>query len=279
MDTGVSSIAGDPARLQQVVWNLLSNAIKFTPRGGRVQLRLARINSHIEIAVSDTGAGISPRFLPHVFDRFRQADQSTTREHGGLGLGLAIVRHLVELHGGTVQVESEGQEMGATFTVKLPVMTVFQRDGQPEEIHPAARDALALLECPERFDGLKVLVVDDEADTRQLLATVLGQCGALVTTASSAEEALALLESLQPDVLVSDIGMPGTDGFELISKVRALPAKRGGRIPAIALTAYARVEDRLRALRSGFQMHVPKPVELTELIAIVANLVQRSDNR
>lgn len=276
MDTGVSSIAGDPSRLQQVIWNLLSNAIKFTPRGGRVMLSLERVNSHIEIAVSDTGAGISEKFLPHVFDRFRQADQSTTREHGGLGLGLAIVRHLVELHGGTVHVESQGAGMGATFTVKLPLLTVYQRDNRSEQVHPAARDAYARLECPERLDGLKVLVVDDEADTRELLRVVLEQCGAEVATAETAEEALSLLESLQPDVLVSDIGMPDQDGFALISRVRALPRERGGRIPAVALTAYARVEDRLRALRAGFQMHVPKPVELTELVTVVVNLVERS---
>jgi signal transduction histidine kinase/ActR/RegA family two-component response regulator len=278
MDTGVSSIAGDPARLQQVVWNLLSNAIKFTPRSGRVQVRLERINSHIEIAVSDTGSGISPRFLPHVFDRFRQADQSTTREYGGLGLGLAIVRHLVELHGGTVRAESHGEGKGATFTVMLPLMTVYQSEAAVERVHPKASDASPSLDCPEKLDGLKVLVVDDEADTRELLRVVLGRCGAEVTTAASAVEALDLIERLRPDVLISDIGMAGEDGYELIRKVRALPAESGGRIPAVALTAYARTEDRLRVLRSGYQMHIPKPVELTELVAIVANLAGRAGN-
>jgi PAS domain S-box-containing protein len=276
MDTGVSSIAGDPARLQQVVWNLLSNAIKFTPRGGRVQVRLERVNSHIEIAVSDTGSGINHKFLPHVFDRFRQADQSTTREYGGLGLGLAIVRHLVELHGGSVRAESHGEGKGATFTVLLPLLTVYQTDADVVRVHPKASDATPYMDCHERLDGLKVLVVDDEVDTRELLSVVLGRCGAEVTTAGSAVEALDLLEHSRPDVLVSDIGMAGEDGYELIRKVRVLPAEKGGKVPAVALTAYARTEDRLRVLRSGYQMHIPKPVEVTELVAIVANLAGRA---
>jgi PAS domain S-box-containing protein len=272
MDTGVSSIAGDPMRLQQVVWNLLANAIKFTPKGGRVQVRFERVNSHIEIAVSDTGQGIAPEFLPFVFDRFRQADGTATRAHGGLGLGLSIVRHLVELHGGTVHVDSQGEGHGATFTVKLPLLTVYQREGGQEHVHPAARDIHSSFDCAERLDGLKVLVVDDEADTRELLRVVLGRCGAEVTTAGSAEEALDLLKVNRPDVLVSDIGMPGTDGYELIRQVRALSLEGGGKIPAVALTAYARAEDRLQVLRAGYQMHVAKPVELSELVAIVANL-------
>jgi PAS domain S-box-containing protein len=272
MDTGVSAVSGDPARLQQVVWNLLSNAIKFTPRGGRVKVLLERINSHIEITVSDTGAGISEKFLPFVFERFRQADGTTTRLHGGLGLGLAIVRHLVELHGGSVHVESLGEGQGATFTVKLPLITVYERERRQDRVHPAARDVLPAPDCPEKLDGLKVLVVDDEADTRELLRAVLGRCGAEVTTAGSAEEALDLLKQSRPDVLVSDIGMPGEDGYELIKKVRALSSEDGGKIPAIALTAYARAEDRLQVLRAGYQMHVAKPVELTELVAIVATL-------
>jgi PAS domain S-box-containing protein len=276
MDTGVNSIAGDPARLQQVVWNLLSNAIKFTPRGGRVQVRLERVNSHIEIAVSDTGSGISSNFLPHVFDRFRQADQSTTREYGGLGLGLAIVRHLVELHGGTVRAESHGENQGSTFTVMLPLLTVYQTDRETERVHPKASDAPPLADCPERLDGLTVLVVDDEADTRELLSVVLTRCGAQVLTADSAAQAHDLLERLRPDILVSDIGMPGEDGYELIRRIRSLPVEKGGRIPAVALTAYARTEDRLRVLRSGYQMHLPKPVEVSELVAIVANLAGRA---
>ncbi|HYY43423.1 MAG TPA: ATP-binding protein, partial [Pyrinomonadaceae bacterium] len=275
MDTGVNTIAGDATRLQQVVWNLLSNAIKFTPKGGRVQVRLERINSHIEIAVTDTGAGISAEFLPHVFDRFRQADQTTTRHHGGLGLGLAIVRHLVELHGGTVHAESQGAGHGATFTVRLPVIPIYNRDGLAERGQPATRESQPAFGCPERLDGLKVLVVDDEADARELLRVGLGQCGAEVTAAGSAQEALAAFAAMRPEILISDIGMPDEDGYTLIRKIRALPAEAGGRIPAIALTAYARAEDRLQTLRAGYQMHVVKPVEITELVAVVASLVQR----
>ena len=275
MDTGVISVSGDPVRLQQVVWNLLSNAIKFTPKGGRVQIRLERVNSHIEIAVSDNGAGIAPEFLPHVFDRFRQADQRTTRQHGGLGLGLAIVRHLVELHGGSVRAESPGEAQGATFTVLLPVAPVYQSAGVEERVHPAARDTLPSYECPDRLDGLKVLVVDDEPDTRELLKIGLAQCGAEVALAGSVGETLEAIMRVVPDVLISDIGMPGDDGYELIRRVRQLPAESGGRVPAIALTAYARTEDRMQALRAGYHMHVPKPVELAELVAIVASLVRR----
>jgi PAS domain S-box-containing protein len=277
LDTGVVSVAGDPARLQQVVWNLLSNAIKFTPKGGSVQVKLERIDSYIEIAFSDTGAGINTEFLPHVFERFRQADQKTTRHHGGLGLGLAIVRHLVELHGGTVEADSPGEGQGATFVVKLPVVAVYQKETVAGRVHPAFGDWLSAYDYPERLDGLKVLVVDDEVDTRELLKVGIGQCGAEVVTAGSAREALATLEEMRPDLLISDIGMPGEDGYELIRKVRALPAARGGKIPAIALTAYARTEDRLRALRAGYQMHIVKPVELAELVAVMASLIGRSD--
>jgi PAS domain S-box-containing protein len=275
MDTGVVTVSGDPVRLQQVVWNLLSNAIKFTPKGGCVQIRLERVNSHIEIAISDSGLGIAPEFLPYVFDRFRQADQRTTRQHGGLGLGLAIVRHLVELHGGSVRAESPGAGQGSTFTVLLPVAPVYQSIGQEERVHPAARDTLPVYECPERLDGLKVLVVDDEPDTQELLKTGLGLCGAQVTVAGSAAEALEAMKASVPGLLISDIGMPGEDGYELIRRVRALPAEGGGKVPAIALTAYARVEDRMQALRAGYQMHVPKPVEMVELVAVAASLVQR----
>lgn len=276
MDTGVVTVSGDPVRLQQVVWNLLSNAIKFTPRGGRVQIRLERVNSHIEIAVSDSGTGIALEFLPYVFDRFRQADQRTTRQHGGLGLGLSIVRHLVELHGGSVRAESPGAGQGSTFTVLLPVAPVYQSIGTEERVHPAARDTLPIYECPERLDGLKVLVVDDEPDTRELLKASLGQCGAEVTITGSAAEALEAMRAVVPDLLISDIGMPGEDGYELIRRVRELPAEGGGKVPAIALTAYARAEDRMQALRAGYQMHVPKPVEMAELVTVAASLVGRS---
>lgn len=277
IDTGVVSVAGDPVRLQQIVWNLLSNAIKFTPKGGRVQVRLERVNSHIEIAVSDTGMGIPEEFLPHVFDRFRQADQRTTRQHGGLGLGLAIVRHLVEMHGGTVRAESEGLGKGAAFTVTLPVSPVYSSGVLAERVHPAARDTLPLYECPERLDDLRVMIVDDEPDTREMLKVGLEQCGANVILISSAAEALAFFENEAPEVLISDVGMPEMDGYELITKIRSLPKERTGRIPAIALTAYARTEDRLQALRAGYDMHVPKPVELAELVAVVASLVRRNE--
>ncbi|HEX8561036.1 MAG TPA: PAS domain S-box protein [Pyrinomonadaceae bacterium] len=276
MDTGVETVMGDPARLQQVMWNLLTNAVKFTPRGGRVQVRLERVNSHVEIAVADTGTGIPPEFLPHVFERFRQADQRTTRRHGGLGLGLAIVRHLAELHGGAVRADSAGEGAGSTFTVTLPVAPVHRRAEAGASARPSARDVAHAHECPERLDGLRVLVVDDEQDARELLAAGLGQCGARVTTASSAREALEALAAQRFDALVSDIGMPGEDGYELIGRVRALPPEAGGMTPAVALTAYARTEDRLRAMRAGFEMHVSKPVELTELIVVVANLARRA---
>ena len=276
LDTGVISVAGDPVRLQQVIWNLLSNAVKFTPRGGLVQLRLSRVNSHVEIAVSDTGQGISPEFLPHVFDRFRQADQKITRQHGGLGLGLSIVRHLVELHGGTVRAESEGEGRGSTFTVTLPVAPVYMETEAGERVHPAARETLPNYGCPDRLDGLKVLVVDDERDTLEMLRIGLSNCGADVTVVGSASDALEAISASVPDVIISDIGMPDVDGYEFMRRVRALPADGGGRVPSVALTAYARTEDRLQALRSGYQMHVPKPVELAELVAVTASLAQRS---
>lgn len=277
MDTGVVSVSGDPVRLQQVVWNLLSNAIKFTPKGGRVQIRLERVNSHIEIIVSDNGMGISPEFLPYVFDRFRQADQRTTRHHSGLGLGLAIVRHLVELHGGSVRAESPGEGQGSTFTVQLLVSPVYESNDSEDRVHPAARDTLPSYECPDRLDGLRVLVVDDETDTQDLLRAGLDQCGAEVMTTGTAHEALEAMENSEFDVLISDIGMPGQDGYDLIRLVRALPAESGGKIPAIALTAYARTSDRMQALRAGYQMHLPKPVELVELVAVVASIVRRGE--
>ncbi len=276
LDTGIASVTGDPVRLQQVIWNLLSNAIKFTPKGGRVQVSLERVNSHIEIAVSDNGAGITPEFLPHVFDSFRQADGTTTRHHGGMGLGLAIVRHLVELHGGQVRADSAGEGRGSTFTVLLPVAPVYQSINVEERVHPAARETLLSYECPDRLDELRVLVVDDEPDTRELLKAALGRCGAEVVVAGSAAEALEAMTKAVPDVLISDIGMPGEDGYELIRKVRAMPAENGGRVPAIALTAYARTEDRLQALKAGYHMHVSKPVELAELVAITSSLIQRN---
>ena len=272
LDNEVSSISGDPTRLQQIVWNLLSNAIKFTPRGGRVEVRLERVNSYIEISVADSGDGIKKEFLPFVFDRFRQADGTTSRQYGGLGLGLAIVRHLVELHGGTVQADSFGEGKGSIFTVKIPLLPVYQRELYREQARETERETHLVVEYPDNLAGLEVLVVDDEADTLELIKVLLGQCGAEVTTARSAAEALHLLERIKPDVIISDIGMPSEDGFEFIRKVRQLPPEKGGKIPAVALTAYARAEDRLRVLRSGYQMHISKPVELAELVAVVANI-------
>ncbi len=278
LDSGTSLVSGDPNRLQQVVWNLLTNAIKFTPKGGRVQIRLERINSHIEIVVNDTGTGISPEVLPYVFERFRQADSSSTRSYGGLGLGLAIVRHIVDMHGGSVEAESAGKDQGATFTVKLPLMATRLVDSPPtageERIHPTASTSPHFI-CPSELEGLHVLVVDDDEDARRLLRTVLERCNARVTTATTVAEALRSLQALAPDVLVSDLGMPGEDGYALIRQVRQLTPEQGGQIPAAALTAYARVEDRLQVLRSGFQIHLPKPIEPAELVAVVANLAQR----
>jgi signal transduction histidine kinase len=275
LDPHAGPISGDPDRLQQVVWNLLSNAVKFTPKGGRVQVRLERINSHVEIVISDTGKGIEPEFLPNVFDRFRQSDGSMTRRHGGLGLGLAIVRQLVELHGGVVSVESAGEGQGSTFTVNLPLLPVRTESRRREDrVHPAARSG-ALVDCPPELFGLCILLVDDEADSRELLNLVLGSCGAEVTTVGSASEAFRVIQDRKFDVIISDIGMPEEDGFSLISRLRELPAEKGGSIPAVALTAYARAEDRIQALRSGFQMHIAKPVEPSELIAVVANLAGR----
>jgi len=275
LDSSAGPIMGDPNRLQQVVWNLLSNAIKFTGRNGRVQVRLQRVNSHVEISVTDTGLGIAPEFLPHVFDRFRQADASSTRASGGLGLGLAIVKQLVELHGGAVRATSPGLEAGSTFTVELPLIAV-QRDASDSRVHPAAQRIAALEFKGLDLIGVKVLVVDDEEDARDLIARVLVECRAEVVTAGTAEETLAAVERVRPHVLVSDIGMPHVDGYQLLRLVRGLGLARGGGLPAIALTAFARSEDRTRALHAGFLVHVSKPVEPAELMAAVASVVGRT---
>ncbi|QLE50190.1 PAS domain S-box protein [Nostoc sp. C057] len=274
-DPEVGVVVGDTNRLQQVVWNLLSNAVKFTPKGGTVDVQLERIESSVQIRVSDTGAGIAAEFLPHVFERFRQADSSSTRSHGGLGLGLAIVRHLVELHGGTVSVESLGVGQGATFIVNLPMKAVYVEANTAEQPSSLVDVAEANNYLP-RLDDLRVLIVDDEADARHLLTTILGQYGAQVIAAASACEALLALQQFRPHILVSDIGMPQQDGYALIRQVRALPTDQGGRIPAVALTAYARAEDRTQALLAGFQLHVPKPVNPSELAVVVANLTGRT---
>ncbi|HZS08615.1 MAG TPA: ATP-binding protein, partial [Blastocatellia bacterium] len=274
LDPQAGLVSGDPNRLQQVVWNLLSNAIKFTPRGGRVHVALERISSHIDVTVSDTGVGIRPEFLPYVFDRFRQADSSSTRTHGGLGLGLAIVRHLVELHGGAVTAESGGEGQGATFHVRLPLMTVRSETIGFTGRHLEASGKESPL-LSDSLKGVRVLVVDDEADARDLLTAALGQYGVEVMIAASAAEALSAVEVWRPDVLVSDIGMPVEDGYALIRRLRALTPECGGLIPAVALTAYARSEDRLRALSAGYQMHVAKPVDPAELAAVIASLAGR----
>jgi PAS domain S-box-containing protein len=275
LDSPAGQVSGDPDRLQQVAWNLISNAIKFTPKGGRVLVRLKRVESHVEVVVNDTGQGIAPEFLTHVFDRFRQADATSTRAFGGLGLGLAIVRQLIELHGGTVRVESQGEGHGSTFTVSLPLMAVRGAVSAAGSARPEFN--LPQLECPAELEGLRVLVVDDEADTCELLQVILEGCGAHVKTASSAAAALEAVAAEEFDVLISDIGMPDEDGYSLIAKVRALGKERGGKVPAAAaLTAYAGEEDRIRVLRSGFQIHVPKPISPSELVAIVANLAGRS---
>ncbi|HTG32474.1 MAG TPA: ATP-binding protein [Thermoanaerobaculia bacterium] len=278
LDPFAGPVMGDPARLQQVVWNLLSNAVKFTPKGGKIEVRLERVNSHVEILVADTGAGITPEFLPHVFDRFRQLDASTTRRHGGLGLGLSIVRHLVELHGGTVRVKSPGEGEGSTFIVALPLSVAHLTPGEGARIHPRTEELAPADPCRDDpaldLRGIRVLVVDDEPDARETLQQILEHCNAEVRTVGSAAEAMKALESWRPDVLLSDIGMPGEDGYDLIRRVRELPAERGGRTPAAALTAFARGEDRRRALRAGFQMHVAKPVDLQELATVVASLAR-----
>ncbi len=276
LDPAAGPVLGDSERLQQIVWNLLSNAIKFTPKRGRVQVCLQRINSHVEIVVADTGQGISAEFLPYVFERFRQADSSITRSFGGLGLGLAIVCQLVEVHGGTVHAESPGEGQGATFTVQLPLMPVGSKAIELERVHPAV-GGVVLFDCSPRLDGLRILIVDDDADIRDLLTYMLDICGAEVIAVTSADEAIsALTKSSTPmDILISDIGMPDEDGYALLRRVRALEPENRGRIPAIALTAYARTQDRRAALLAGFQSHVAKPVEFAELIAVIANLAGR----
>lgn len=264
-------VAGDPARLQQVFWNLLGNAIKFTPSGGRVDISIERVDTRVDVSITDTGEGIAPEFLSSVFDRFRQGDGKTTRAHGGLGIGLSIARQLVELHGGTITARSAGPGRGACFTVSLPVAV-----GTAAPLDPAGSTALRSQLVP-RLDGIRILVVDDDPDARGLIRRILTGCQATVVTADSAAEALTALRRESFDLLLSDIGMPHEDGFELVRKVRLLPVSEGGAIPAVALTAYARTEDRERALLSGFQLHMAKPVEPSELLAVCARLTHRLD--
>jgi CheY-like chemotaxis protein/anti-sigma regulatory factor (Ser/Thr protein kinase) len=270
LDPQAGCVMGDGNRLQQVVWNLLSNAVKFSPRDARVFVTVRRDHSAVEIAIADEGQGIAADFLPHVFDRFRQADSSITRKSSGLGLGLSIVKHVVELHGGSVTAESPGEGLGATFTVRIPIAPLA-----PSAPEPPARSPVQVFACPPAIAGLRILVVDDEEDARDLLRTMLEHCNASVRTAASSQEALAKLRAEPPDVLITDIGMPNEDGYALIEQVRALRAEHGGRTPAVALTAYARSEDRTRALLKGFNHHVAKPVDPDELLAVIANLVGR----
>ncbi|HEY9812902.1 MAG TPA: ATP-binding protein, partial [Candidatus Sericytochromatia bacterium] len=295
IDSSTNLISGDANRLQQIFWNLLSNAIKFTPEGGQVKISLEYsanatqenisngsypgsqkkaliVNSYAQITVSDTGKGISAEFLPYVFERFRQADGATTRSQSGLGLGLAIVRHLVELHGGTVDVDSAGEGFGSTFTVKLPLMQV-EPQANNSDLSLEANGNQVIMDIPT-LNGIRVLIADDEEDTRFLLTVALENYGAKVTAVGSAREALEAVQQLMPDVLVSDIGMPNEDGYTLIRKIRALNPEKGGKIPAAALTAYARSEDSQKAIAFGFQKHIAKPVEPAELVGVIASLAK-----
>jgi PAS domain S-box-containing protein len=274
LDPHAGPIAGDPERLQQILWNLLSNAVKFTGKGGKVQVRLERVNSHVEASVSDTGVGIAPDFLPHVFERFRQADGATTRERGGLGLGLAIAKQLTELHGGTLQAASGGLGHGATFRLKVPLMIVHPGSLEADRVHPRSPSAARVVPKGD-LEGVHVLAVDDDADARSLLTTLLQAAGAHVVTAQSAEEALRQLDTNPPAVLVADLGMPHVDGFQLVAQVRRHRNPVVRALPAVALTAYARSDDRVKALRAGFQVHLAKPIDPVELITTLAALVKR----
>src|SRR5687767_6968915 len=274
LDFGTGNVLGDPVRLQQVVWNLVSNAVKFVPKEGSVRVSLRRVNSHVELVVSDSGPGIENEFLPFVFDRFRQGNSKPDKKYSGLGLGLSIVRHLVELHGGTVHAANNADGAGAIFTVRLPVMAVSRSINQMAQLAQDAKASVTrglAFDCPPDLEGVKVLAVDDEADARALLVALFEQCGAEVRTCGSAAEALETLQEYTPDVLVSDIGMPGEDGYSLIKKVRA--SEEWKSLPAVALTAFARTEDRFQALQAGYNMHVPKPVEPAELALVISRLV------
>ncbi len=263
-------VSGDPARLEQVLGNLLGNAIKFTPKGGEIRVVLSRSMTHVELKVCDTGEGISAAVLPHIFERFRQDDHLTGYSHGGLGLGLEITKHLVQLHGGTITAESPGKGGGATFTVSLPSL---EREGTTRTPTTSSKGAV---ERPPSLDGILVLVVDDEPDTRAALRLILEEADAVTMVVGSADEALHAIKRRRPNVIVSDIGMPGRDGYELLRAIRVLPATQGGRIPAVALTAYATSEDRDRALRAGFQVHLAKPVEPAKLISAIASLASHT---
>ncbi len=269
IDPNAGPVSGDPARLQQVLWNLLTNAIKFTSKGGKVCILLERVNSHVQISVSDTGEGINPDFLPHLFERFSQADGSSKRKHGGLGLGLSIVKSLVEMHGGTITARSEGPGKGALFAVHLPLRVTTQDEAPTLATSPGTR--ASLLANSPKLTGVKVLIVDDEPDARELVKRVLVEYEAVPALADSAAAASRMLPSFLPDVIVSDIGMPEQDGYEFIRSIR----KEGVRTPAVALTAFARPQDRIRSIQAGYQVHLPKPVEPAELVAVIASLAGR----
>jgi CheY-like chemotaxis protein/two-component sensor histidine kinase len=280
VDQAAGAVSGDPDRLQQVVWNLLSNAVKFTPQGGSVRVRLERVESRVDIVVTDTGEGIPRQFLPHVFERFRQADAGFSRGHGGLGLGLAIVREIVEMHGGSVQAESDGPGAGSTFRVMLPLArTSLELSEAPGARQSAWPHKNASPRERRRLDGVRVVAVDDEEDALGLLRTILEAAGADVRTLPSAAEALVEIERDPPDVLVSDLGMPEMDGVALIRRVRQSPNPRVQTVPALALTAYARSDDRITSLASGYQMHVPKPADPDEILTAVSSLMGRSGTR
>jgi light-regulated signal transduction histidine kinase (bacteriophytochrome)/ActR/RegA family two-component response regulator len=270
IDPLAGPLMGDPARMQQVAWNLLSNAIKFTPKGGKVRVVLERVHSYVDLTVTDNGEGIPADMLPHVFERFRQADGSRTRKHKGLGLGLSIVRHLVELHGGTVVVRSDGEGKGSPFTVRLPVTPVHRQMAVA-----GASEERPELPAPPSLARLRVLIVDDEPDARELLREILERAGMNPETADSARAALAAFDASPPDLLISDIGMPEVDGYSLIEEIRRRPAAGGGQIPAVALTAYSRTEDRARALLAGYEAHVPKPIDAFELLAVLTSVSRR----
>jgi PAS domain S-box-containing protein len=278
VDTPDGVVFGDANRLQQAIWNLLSNAVKFTSEGGSIEARMGRAEDQVEITVTDTGIGIEPRFLPHVFDRFRQADASSTREYGGLGIGLAIVRHIVEMHGGGVSASSPGKGQGATFRIRLPLISAGrppqQEESRPEAPLPPLKERKTM-ENDHKLDGARVLLVEDNLDTLEMLKFIFEDSGAEVIAATSVDEALDALERLKPDALVSDIAMPDRDGYDLIREIRSRPPEGGGKIPAVAVTAYARAEDRMRVLAAGFQMHIAKPIDPDELIAVVASLTGR----
>ena len=275
IDPRAAPISGDPDRLQQIVWNLVSNAVKFTPKGGRIQVRLERVNSQVEIVVSDTGVGIKPEFLPHIFERFRQADSRITRQFGGLGLGLAIVRHLVELHGGTIDVASGGERQGATFRVRLPLMIVHPELVVEERRRGRVPDRM-LAPAHGKLEGVHVLAIDDDSDALSLIREILELAGARVTTIDAGLPAMELIPAARPDVLLVDVGLPDIDGFEVIRRIRGLPDALVRSTPAIALTAYARAEDRVKALESGFEMHLAKPADPAELVVAVAATAKRN---